>query len=317
MAFPIDDDAFCARLLDADDDVDAQAGYRRFVAQRAQVRPWRRYVAGGALGVAAALVLALFFTPLGTYARSFLTVFEPKQFTPVDVSSIAGKHGLRMELQAFGTVRRESMDVRALPSGRAIDAAVGYHVLTPSYLPADLKARVSYKMSRRVEDAFTFSARKARASEARLGKRLPPVPPALDGTTVTVQFGPMIQQRWNQAPKGDEPALVIAQLPVPVVRSSGATLAQLEHYLLTMPNVSPQLAAQIRAIGDPASTLPVPFRPTKQNAQRVRVQGEPGLAIGDNTGVGAVVIWQAKGMMHFVGGALRADEALKIADGLR
>jgi hypothetical protein len=313
MAFPINDDAFCSRLLEHDEPVDAHAAYGRFMAQRGQARLWPRYAAGFALAAAAALVLGLAFTPLGTYAQSFLTIFEPKQLTAIDVSSLPANRGIHLELRDFGTVKDERMLVSKLPASHDVDAVAGYHVLKPAYLPASVPPGVRYKVLHSVSDAFTFSAHKARAAEARMGKPLPPMPRALDGTTVTLHFGPVVEQVWG----ADEPALTIEQMPVPVVRSSGATLAELEQYLLAMPDVSPQLATQIRAIADPSSTLPVPFRSTKQSAQHVRVHGVPALSIGDNTGVGAVVMWQSQGMLYVVEGPLREDEILEIANRLR
>jgi hypothetical protein len=324
MAFQIDDDAFCSRLLEHDEPVDAQAAYSRFIAQRPKARPWTGYAAGFALA-AAVLVLGFFFTPLGTYARNFFTIFGPTQFAPIDVSSIPSEHGIHLDLHDFGTLKNEPMHVSEVPVSGNVDAAAGYHVLRPTYLPSHLPSGARYKVTRRINDAFTFSASKARASEKRIGKSLPPMPPALDGTTVTMQFGPMVEQRWRdpavstkeEKSGAHEPALVVEQMPVPIIRSSGATLAEVEKYMLAMPGISPQLAAEIQGIADPSSTLPVPFRSNKQSAQHVHVQGVPGLAIGDNTGVGAVVMWHSNGMLHFVGGALREDEVLKIADGLR
>ncbi len=314
MTFLIDDDALCARLLGHDEPVDVRAAYGRFVAQRVETHSMRpRYLAGLGL-VAAALVVALLFTPLGTYARGFLTVFEPKQFTPVDVSSIPHDRGIRVDLRAFGTVRDEHLSSREFSSARTIDAVAGYHVLRPSYLPSRALPAARYKVTRRIDDSFTFSARKARAAAARSGKHLPAMPPALDGTTVTMQLGPMVEEHWGDE---SEATLSIVQTPVPVLRSSGATLAQLESYMLAMPDVTPELAQQIRAIGDPSSTLPVPFRPSKESAQHVVVRGVSGLAVGDNTGVGAFVMWQTHGMLYVVGGPLREDQVLKIADGLR
>ncbi len=324
MAFPIDDDVFCSRLLEHDEPVDARAAYHRFIAQRAGARPWPRYAAGFALA-AAALVLGLLFTPLGTYARDFLTIFAPTQFTPIDVSSLPADRSIRLELRDFGTLTNEPMHVNTVPSWHDVDTVAGYRVLEPSYLPPNVLSSAGYEVSRSVTDAFTFNASKARAAEARVGNPLPPMPRALDGTTVTMQLGPFVEQRWNDATASakdrnagtDEPALVVEQMPVPLVRSNGATLAQVEKYLLAMPGISPQLATQIRAIADPVSTLPVPFRSNKQSAQHVRIHGAPGIAIGDNTGVGAMVMWQSHGMLYVVGGPLREDEVRKIADGLR
>jgi len=53
--------------------------------------------------------------------------------------------------------------------------------------------------------------------------------------------------------------------------------------------LSPALAAEIRAIGDPDTTMPVLIPIDRAFGQPVRVQGVAGLGIGDNTGVGGVV----------------------------
>ncbi|MDE2483324.1 MAG: hypothetical protein KGN02_14190 [bacterium] len=313
MAFPIDDDTFCAQLLGSDEPVDARAAYERFAAQRVTRRPWQGYAAGFALA-AAVLVAALFLTPLGTYARGFLTIFEAKQFAPIDVSSLPTSHAIALNLSDFGTLRAPNMHVSAIPEWRDVDAAAGYHVLVPSYLPAHLPPSSGYRIAGATTNTFTFSARKARDAEARLGHRLPPVPRDLDGSTVSAQMGTIAERFWGAAK--DEPTLAVMQMPAPIVRSNGATLAQLERYLLGMPGISPELAVQIRAIGNPASTLPVPFRADKQSVQHVNVNGAPGIAIGDETGVGAAVMWQTHGMLHVVGGALPESEVLKVADGL-
>ena len=54
------------------------------------------------------------------------------------------------------------------------------------------------------------------------------------------------------------PQLAVAEVQGPTVSSSGADLATLESYFLSQPGISAELAAQIRAIADPSSTLPVP-----------------------------------------------------------
>jgi hypothetical protein len=47
----------------------------------------------------------------------------------------------------------------------------------------------------------------------------------------------------------------------------------------------------------------------------VQVQGVDGVALGDNTGVGAAVVW-IKSDVFFVGGSLKQSDILSIANGL-
>jgi hypothetical protein len=168
---------------------------------------------------------------------------------------------------------------------------------------------------------FTFNAAKARAFERRSHKELPPMPAGLDGTTVRLQTGAVFNAHYESG-TGKRSArrtasFELIEAPAPRVTSTGASLETLERYLLSMPNVSPDLASQIRALGDVESTLPVPVMIDKQTARSVSVHGSGGLAIGDNTGLGAGVVWQKNGIIYVVAGPLSMDEVTSIADGLR
>ena len=70
----------------------------------------------------------------------------------------------------------------------------------------------------------------------------------------------------------DLPQLAVAEVQGPTVSSSGADLETLENYHQAQPGVSPELAAQIRAIGDPSSTLPIPV-PAGANSSTVQLNG--------------------------------------------
>ena len=104
---------------------------------------------------------------------------------------------------------------------------------------------------------------------------------------------------------------------MPAVTSTDATVAGIEDYLLKQPGISPQLAAAIRAIGDPSSTLPIPIPIDMASAKTVQVQGVSGLAIGDITAAGSGVIWQKNGVVYGVAGFLPESEILAIANGLQ
>ncbi len=85
---------------------------------------------------------------------------------------------------------------------------------------------------------------------------------------------------------------------------------------MAQPGVSPELAAEIRAIGDPASTLPIPVISGAMTSQTVSIDGVPGVVTGDSTGLGSAVIWEKGGVVYAVGGLLPQNEVLDIARSL-
>ena len=93
--------------------------------------------------------------------------------------------------------------------------------------------------------------------------------------------------------------------------SSGADLATLESYLLSQPGISPELAAQIRAIGDPSSTLPIPV-PAGTNSSTVDVDGHAAVALAAAS-EGTAVIWAENGRLFAVLGQASAADLLAVA----
>jgi len=300
-----------------DESFDARAAYARFLetnARRPNRAPW--YL-GAALAAAAVLAI-VFAAPLGSVAQSFLTIFQPKQFVAIDVSSMHdAKHKLLPMLSDYGTFAKVRPAATARPASVAqASSFAGFRVLAPASIPDDIGASHVYRATKATVNTFRFDAALARKSVARTGHALPEMPDGIDGTKVTVAVGPMVETIWG-SPRARKSGLIIIQSRAPVVRSSGATLAELEGYLLKMPGISPELADQIRAIGDPSATLPVPIVGTKQSAHPVDIGGAQGLAIGDNTGIGAGVLWQRDGFVYAVIGSLTEDQAVAIATSLR
>jgi hypothetical protein len=111
--------------------------------------------------------------------------------------------------------------------------------------------------------------------------------------------------------------VVVGIAKAPTVGSDGATVAEIQAYLLSQPSVSPALAAQIRAIGDPATTLPIPIPVGQAAAKNVSVHGVTGLFIGDSTGLGSGVLWQQNGLVYIVGGTLTEAQTLVVANSLK
>lgn len=303
--------------------VDTHSAYVR-LRERLQppAKTVRWYPAAAVAALAAAFALALVFSPLGGYARSFLTIFEPQQFQPIQVSR-ADLRQLRLSPEAdrIGTQRVIRKPKRTYyPTLAAAQKHTSIRVLAPSALPPHFGTVHSFFVMSPAEMTFTFSADKARAFEKRSHKTLPPMPQGLDGTTVRLQTGQVFNAHYEAAHaknSGRAAFFELVEAPAPSVTSTGASLDVLERYLLAMPNVSPQLAEQIRALGDIRNTVPVPVVIDKQSAKRVTVQGADGLAVGDNTGLGAGVMWQKNGVIYAVAGPISMDEVLTVANGLR
>ena len=151
------------------------------------------------------------------------------------------------------------------------------------------------------------------------------MPANIDGSKLFITGGPATVQIWG-APAGatgatgaypDVPTLIVGQAKAPTISSDGVTVDELRSYLLSQPGISPQLAAAIRAIGDPSSTLPVPVPAELAISHPVTVQGVQGLFVGDNTGIASAVIWQRSGMIYEVIGSLTEAQALAVANSMR
>ena len=310
---------------------------------------------GWLTGAAAAAVLALGLSlaPVRTTAANFLAIFEPHTFAPIamtraDMQSLANSFP---DLSAFGNVQETAASTggpQHFASLLDVTRATRQIVLHPRYLPAGIPTEAGYTVLPAKTGAFTFSAAKARESAARRNASLPAMPANLDGSTLYATFNPAVittygvstgshgvsfgasgrvgsgtanggasgvHHHWGSHSHGFS-ALAVFQAPAPRVYSTGASVRDIIDYLLVQPGVSPSLAAQIRAIGDPSTTLPIPIPVDREQAQTVWIGGSPALAVGDETGVGAVVIWERAGMVYGVAGPLRESELLAVANSL-
>ncbi|HEV7180330.1 MAG TPA: DUF4367 domain-containing protein [Candidatus Baltobacteraceae bacterium] len=283
---------------------------------------------------AAALLVVMMFSyaPFRAYAQNFLTIFEPRQFAPVsmtqaDLTQLRAAPGLA----DFGTVKESGTHkMTAFTSLHSAERFARQTILSPAYLPPKAPRTATYHVSAANAISFTFDQRKALASAARKHVSLPPLPANLNGSTLTTVIGPLVVQSYGEMPQHGHrikharselrfprDTVVIAQGPVPSVHSTAARPQEVESYLLSLPNVPEDVKAQIRAIGDPASTLPVPIPVDKQTARKVNIGGAQGLLVGDNTGLGSIVVWQSKNMMYSVAGGYTADEILKVANSMK
>ena len=274
--------------------------------------------------LALAIVCAL---PLAASAADPLSVFQPTGVKAISVTP-ADERALRAlpPLEAFGTVygtRSPGLDEVESIAAAAQDA--GHPLRLPASVPAGLAKQVHYQVTQRARTSFRFSAAKAAGWAKEHKVALQPLPGGLDGATYTATLAPVAIVTYGTPPRGRRADrgvrrgefLAVVQAPVPTVTAQGASLQALTGWFAQQPGVPPGLAAQVKAIGDPTQTLPIPIRFDKQTATPVRVDGVQGLAIGDETGIGSAVVWTKRGTLYAVGGTLAQSAVLAIANDLK
>jgi len=303
--------------------VDADAGLTRFAAavERSGIAPARRAAPAFRLATparwlaaaAAVVIVATTLTMTGV-ADSILQIFEAKQFTAVTVTATDVQ--TLTQLSQFGTLSWSAQpDPHPVAGLAAATAETGLPAFSVT-VPAAIAGTARYGVVPRTTATFVFDAARAEASAAAIGRTAPPMPAKLDGSSLVFTGGPAIMVTYGgeSQPGG---MLVVGIAKAPTVGSDGATVAELQAYLLSQPGVSPALAAQIRAIGDPTTTLPIPIPLGQAAAKNVSVHGMTGLFVGDSTGLGSGVLWTQNGLVYAVGGTLTEAETLVVANSLK
>ena len=302
------------------------------VVSAARPRLNSRWLQG--LAAAAGVVIVASALTVSGVAGSILQIFEPKSVVAVplsqgDLSYLSQAcSGLNLQecMGAYGTfVWTVPPQPKEVSSRSQASAQAGFTVLAPSSVPSSVTGDPRYGVINRSTATFTFSADSTKQTAARQNRTAPPLPANIDGSKLFITGGPAAVQIWG-APPGtagasgsypDVPTLIVGQAKAPTISSDGVTVDELRAYLLSQPGISPQLAAAIRAIGDPSSTLPVPVPAELAISHPVTVQGVQGLYVGDNTGIASAVIWQKDGMMFEVIGSFTESQALSIANSMR
>lgn len=260
----------------------------------------------------------------GVIARDLTLNYTPNTVTPVPVT-VADMESLS-QLTDYGTMTwTKQPTLQVLTSAADASAAAGgLQAPAVSKLPKGVSTTVSYVAMSQGVAVFTFDAAKAAAAAETQGKTLPALPKGMDGAQLTVTIGPAVgevfgnlQQTGSSASDISLPQLVVGKSSAPTATSTQVTVKQMEDYLQTLPGVSAQLKAAIKAIGDPSTTLPIPIPVQYATSRTVTIQGVQGVALGDNTGVGSGVIWVKNHVVYAVAGSIKQSDAIDIANNLK
>jgi len=276
----------------------------------------RRRLGSASLGTSAAAVAGL--VALGAVAAAALTtIYAPTHVAPVrvnlaDIRAIADITGLGPSqlaggLPPAGSRRLAFGELTWSTAGSAhqvssIGRAMAATHLTwspPARLPAGVGAPSSVAIQPQVTVTVTFS----RAAG-----------PGIAGSTLQVTAGPVVVVQYGtKSGQPGLPTLGIAVMQRPVASSTGATAGQLENFLAGRHGLPASLARELRLLGNPATTLPVPV-PAGLTERQVRIDGMPAVLIVAPSAVASAVIWESRnGVVFGVGGLLDNQDILSVA----
>lgn len=263
----------------------------------------------------AALAVAVVLTGAGAAAANdWLPIFQTEQVAPVSITTddlIA-----LPDLSAFGELAvAGDPDVHEVADTAAASAQSGLDLPAVPDLPRGVSGQPAYQVAGKVTATFTFSVDRAADAAAEAGKALPSPPPGLDGSRVRLMAGPGVAQIWESS--SGLPALVVGRAVAPKAFSSGVRFEVVRDYLLSLPGLSDEIAAQLRTFAADGSTLPLPVPADLATTKPARVNGLPATALATRDRTLAGVVWVDDGMVTVVAGALDDDEVLTIARDLR
>ena len=283
---------------------------------------------GVAAGLVAALVLAgLLVTPGGRAAAAgFLAQFRSQRFEVVSLdpgqsSQVADVVGGLVQTGVFtgDALQRSGLGEPEVVAGLDEAARVaGFAVsaVDPAALPAGVERTPQRVLVTRArETRLTFDRDRALAYLRGHGRPDARLPERYDGTQLVVQVPAAVVQQF--AGRDGVPALLVGKAgTVGLATEGGASLEELREVVLGLPGLPAETVAQLRAIGDWRTTLPLPVPSDQVRSRPATVDGAEAVSFADQSGRLNALLWQRGGHIWGVAGVVGSDEALDVANSL-
>ncbi|MDQ7904090.1 hypothetical protein RB614_06080 [Phytohabitans sp. ZYX-F-186] len=285
---------------------------RRGTATAARAGRWRAALRSPVVAVVGAVTLLLGASAAA--AANWLPIFHAERIAPVtapraDLIKLP-------ELDDFGEITvTEEIRIRQVAGAAAAEEASGLSAPRVGELPRGVTGEPAYHVLGRVGATFTFSAEKAGRFAAAAGQTLPPPPPGLDGSQFRLTAGPGLAAVWSQG--RPVPAMLVARANAPAAYSAGVPFETARDYLLSLPILPENVAAQLRGFTADGTTLPLFMSVENMTSSAADVGGRPATVLTSRDGTLAAVVWVDAGVVTAVAGSLSADEVLSVARGLR
>jgi hypothetical protein len=270
-------------------------------------------------------------TPQGAaLASQFLAQFRSEQLAVVEVSP-QSQQAIQQTFQTLsnlGTVEYP----QGMPSRGAARAAsqasvslqeasqrVGFQVteLAPGDVPAGLQPTPRVSVFPGGTIRFRFDAAKARAYYQAHGQNVN-VPAKFDGAALVVNMPAAALLSYQAADPNSHQELVLGEAGEVTVGTDGhVSLDEMRAFLLDLPGLPADTVAQLKAIKDWHTTLPIPVPVDKVQwqARAIETKGGKsyqGLLLNDNSGVGSAAIVQANGRIYGWAGSMKARDLLDV-----
>ncbi|MCK9899919.1 hypothetical protein CC117_21870 [Parafrankia colletiae] len=311
IAAPVDEDAAWHRLVAA-----APAASAAATGRPAARSPRRRRVGQFARRpIVAALAASVVIAGAGTAAANgWLQIFQTERVAVIGLR--ASDLVALPDLSAYGELEwSQQPALREVDDAAAAAEQTGLDVPDVEHLPRGVDGQSLIQVSDEAEAVFTFSTQRAAQAAAAEGRPLPPVPPGLDGSRVRLTAGPGVAQMWPST--SGAPALIVGHAVAPRAFSSGVPFGTVRDYVLSLPGLPDEVAAQLRTYAADGTTLPLPVPSDEFTTKPVDVDGTPATALASRDGTFAAVVWVNGGELFAVAGSLSTDEVLTTARELR
>ena len=281
-----------------------------------------------AAGLVAALVLAgLLVTPGGRAAAAgFLAQFRSQRFEvisldPAQSSQVADVVGGLVQTGVFtgSAAHLQGLgEPRPVPDLATASRIAGFDVaaVDPSVLPAGVERTQQRILASPAREArITFDRDRALDYLRRHGRPAAQLPERYDGTELVVRIPSAVVQQF--AGRDGGPALLVGKAgTLGLTTEGGASLEELREVVLGLPGLPAETVAQVRAIGDWRTTLPLPVPTDEVRWRPATVGGAEALSFADQTGRLHALLWQGDGHLWGVAGVLSSDEAQDVAGSL-
>lgn len=245
-------------------------------------------------------------------ANDWLPMFETERIEPIalqerDLVALP-------DLSAFGDLEvTGEVEPAEVADAATAEQRTGLAVPEVAELPTGVSGDPSYLVVEPVSAVFTFSAEQAARTAAESGEELPVPPPGLDGGRVLLEAGPAVAAVWTQ--RSGLPVLAVGRAVAPTASSDGVPFGTVRDYLLSLPGLPADVAAQLRTFSADAATLPlpVPADMVTTSEAEAEVDGAEATVLESRDGSMAGVVWVSDGVVTGVAGAVSTDEVLAVA----
>ena len=295
---------------------------------RGRLAPLGTRTRAAAAALVAALVLTgLVATPGGrAAAASFLAQFRSQRFEVVtlDPGQASRFEAVVADLVETGVFTGNAFQDHGFGEPQPVAdreeaarvAGFAVPVVDPSVLPAGVERTPERIMATRAREIrITFDRDRALDYLRRNGRPGARLPERYDDTRLVVQVPAMVVQQF--AGRDGGPALLVGKAGMlGMDTEGGASLEELREVVLGLPGLPEETVAQLRAIGDWRTTLPLPVPSEEVRWRATQVEGAEAIGFTDPSGKLHALLWQRHGYIWGVAGVVKSGEARDVANGL-